>query len=262
MRRFTIYFILFIFSGTLCLFITNNTLLAILTGVCSSALLFLIVHILSINNRVWLALLCNTVYRKLYIRFSISYLFKIKIDDCYLLVRGNRLKDQFQPVGGVYKRFRASNALFTKYGILDDEHMPIDGISKDDLRLLVPARNVIKFIKWYNSRVDREITPEREFREELVNPGILTNKRFNNIEYKYLRTKETRIRYSTYFQCREILIADIYELELNEKQTKELKRLKRVESVNVVWLDALTIRKSGYSKHKQFRISDTSEWIL
>ena len=40
------------------------------------------------------------------VRFSISYLIRIKIPGTskFLLVRGHRIKDQFQPVGGVYKK--------------------------------------------------------------------------------------------------------------------------------------------------------------
>lgn len=33
-------------------------------------------------------------------RMSISYLFKIKIDNKYLLIKGNRI-EQYQPIGGV-----------------------------------------------------------------------------------------------------------------------------------------------------------------
>nr|WP_241158244.1 hypothetical protein [Adlercreutzia sp. ZJ138] len=34
---------------------------------------------------------------------SAAYLFRIKVGGKYLLIRGNRIKDQYQPVGGVYK---------------------------------------------------------------------------------------------------------------------------------------------------------------
>ena len=44
-------------------------------------------------------------YRKKEIRLSFSYLFKIQIDGKYLLIKGNRLKNQYQPVGGVYKYY-------------------------------------------------------------------------------------------------------------------------------------------------------------
>jgi hypothetical protein len=209
-----------------------------------------------------LAILCNTKYRKKHIRFSISYLYKIKVDDKYLLVRGNRLKDQFQPVGGVYKRHKSSDALFKKYKILDDEYMPIDDISKDDLRILVPGINVLKFLKWFNSKEDRELSPEREFQEELVKPGIVSKKNFDKIDYEHLRTVETKIQYSEYFQCKEILIADIYEVNLNDKQVKELRKLQTKSSKKFIWRDAQSIRKRGFNKEEHVRISNSSKWIL
>lgn len=262
MRRFLIYLIIFFVSGLAIFFITNNELLSFIIGIFSSALLVIIDHITVIYNRIWLAVLCNTKYRKKLIRFSISYLFKIKVDDKYLLVKGNRLKDQYQPVGGVYKRFRPTNTLFKKYKILDDEHMPIDDISKDDLRVLVPGPNVIKFLKWFNSKTDRELSPEREFREELVNTGIVSKKNFETIKYHYLDTEETRVRFSDYFQCNEILIADIFELDLNEKQVKELRKLKKKVSTEYTWVDAQSIRQKGFKKGQHIRISDTANWIL
>jgi len=262
MIRILVYLVIFVISGLSIFFITDNNLLSIIIGVFTTALLVIIDHITVFYNRIWLAVLCNTVYRKSYIRFSISYLYKIKVEDKYLLVRGHRVKDQFQPVGGVYKRFKGSNQLFIKYEILDDEYVHIDDISKDDLRVLVPAPKVIKFLKWYNSKTNREVNPEREFREELIKTNIVSSTNFDNLNYNYLKTIETRIRFSEHFQCREILIAEIYEIELNKKQIKELKRLMKTNSKEFIWLDAQTIRKRGYTKDHNVRISDTSKWIL
>lgn len=262
MRRFIIYLCVFIVSGFSVFFVTSKEILSFIIGICSSSFLYLLVNIGSINNRIWLACLCNTVYRKLYIRFSISYLYRIKIDGKYLLVRGNRLKDQYQPVGGVYKRYPSSNYIFRKYGILDDEYMPIDDISKDDLRVLVPARHVIKFIKWYESGKEREVTPEREFREELVQTKILSKKNFSSIEYEYVKKVETKIKFSEHFQCREILIADIYEIIVNNNQIEELRQLQKNDSIQYKWIDAETIRRRGYNKTKVIRISNTAEWVI
>ena len=51
-------------------------------------------------------------YRKKEIRLSFSYLFKIQIDGKYLLIKGNRLKNQYQPVGGVYKYYPEAKPAF------------------------------------------------------------------------------------------------------------------------------------------------------
>lgn len=262
MNRIIIYLILFFVFGVSAFFITNDKISSILIGLCSSIVLLIIDHIILIYNRIRLIILCYTKYRKSYIRFSISYLFKIKVLDKYLLVRGHRLKDQFQPVGGVYKRFSSSNSFFRKHKILDDEFIPIDDISKDDLRILVPAPKVWKFLKWFNSKKERELSPEREFKEELIKTNILSEKHFESINYTYIGREETKIKFSEYFQCYEILIADIYELECSDIQIVELKKTQLKNSNEYIWVNAETIRKRGYQKDDHVRISDTAKWIL
>ena len=50
------------------------------------------------------------------IRFSIAYLYKIKIDNKYLLIKGNKI-EQLQPVGGVYKVYSSFNVIERKLNI-------------------------------------------------------------------------------------------------------------------------------------------------
>ena len=42
-------------------------------------------------------------HRNKEIYLSFSYIYRIEIDGKYLLVRGRRMKDRYQPIGGVYK---------------------------------------------------------------------------------------------------------------------------------------------------------------
>ena len=44
------------------------------------------------------------------IRLSCAYLFRIRYNNKYLLIKGNRI-DQYQPVGGVYKYYDSFNGL-------------------------------------------------------------------------------------------------------------------------------------------------------
>src|SRR5690349_6727875 len=61
------------------------------------------------------------------IRVSISYLFRIRVSGRYLLIRGTRFPDQFQPIGGVYKLFPSGVArLKSSFGAVDDDIIPID----------------------------------------------------------------------------------------------------------------------------------------
>ena len=44
------------------------------------------------------------------VRLSCAYLFRIRYNNKYLLIRGNRI-DQYQPIGGVYKYYDSFNGL-------------------------------------------------------------------------------------------------------------------------------------------------------
>ncbi len=155
------------------------------------------------------------------IRVSFSYLFRIQVDGTYFLVRGNK-KKKFQPVGGVYQKYNGSNAILKDIFQEDDE---MKKGNEKDLRGRVKGKDLKKFIQWFGSRQDREITCHREFYEELINSGMLNKKQFTELHYSYLGTHKTSIFTSEYYG-KEFLLADIYELELDEKKKKEFLKLK------------------------------------
>lgn len=70
----------------------------------------------------------------------------------------------------------------------------------------------------------------REFLEELTLPGILS---FSEIEYRYCGRHFSKISYSRHFNCYELLLADIVELEPTESQLKELRSLSEKKSKNI-----------------------------
>jgi hypothetical protein len=120
------------------------------------------------------------------IRVSASYLYRIKVDAAYLLVRGRRITHQFQPVGGVYKRYPDSTGTLEKLGVKDDTRIPIDDSSREDLRVRVPGKKLLEFMRWYQSREGREVDTWREFQEELLAPGILASDTFPHLYVKHV----------------------------------------------------------------------------
>ena len=168
---------------------------------------------------------CNSVFRDKDIRISISYLFRIKVKGKYLLVHGDRIKNQFQPVGGVYKRLPEAIDFFNKLGIKDDDCIPIDENSENDLRVRVKVKMSQLFLRWYYSGSQREDSVFREFYEELIHTGILTSDRFPYINYRHVYRKQTDIRFVDYFNCYELLIAEIFELIPDKQQEEELIKL-------------------------------------
>lgn len=170
-------------------------------------------------------------YRNKEIRFSISYLFRIKIPNTnsYLLVLNRRIDNQLQPVGGVYKRY-GDDKLFEKWGYMPDNKrngLDVDDESFSDLRFKVKGKHVIDVIKWFEEGKEREISAEREFFEELIKPKIFDAQIFSQIKYKHLKRISKNLKWSEHFSCYEVLIYDIMELLPTQQQNEELIKLSR-----------------------------------
>ena len=75
-----------------------------------------------------------------------SYLYRIKINDKYLLVKNNNY-GHYQLVGGKYKILSDTRSLLIKeFDAIDDPKLPNKGLMKDDFALYIPAKYALKFI--------------------------------------------------------------------------------------------------------------------
>lgn len=165
-------------------------------------------------------------YRKQNIRFSISYLFRIRIPntDHYLLVLNRRIPNQLQPVGGAYQRY-GDNSLFEKWDFSPDNKkngLGTDDISNKDLRFKVKGKHVINVIKWFEEGKEREVSGNREFIEELIEPGIVDKDVFRKVSYRHIKRVSKNLEWSEYHGCNEVLIYDILELLPTPEQEKHL----------------------------------------
>lgn len=215
-------------------------------------------------TRVWLWLKAKFIYPNAFVRLSISYLIRIKLDDKYLLIRGSRIPDQFQPVGGVYKRLRSAEHEFRRLGVLDDEMFSIDQTNKDDLRVRVKGRHVPAFIEWFESGREREIGPWREFFEEMVADGPLSRELFAHGQFEFVKRRTSGMKFSPYVQAQEILIADIFEFHPTQAQEASLRELLQKPADNLLWTDESEIRRLTTSPKGPAprRISPTAEWLI
>lgn len=212
-----------------------------------------------------LALKCS--YRNKRIRVSVSYLIRVKIGEKFLLVKGEKI-NQWQPVGGVYKTFKdtesALSDLLVKY---DDESTPHRPGCERDLRITLPRRNIIKFIRWFESGKEREVGPWREFYEELIETNILPQKEFHFIFARFIRRHRTPIHYSPHFNQDEILVADIYELVPTEDQCAALHSLSDAgENQKFIMLELDSLKRCGFDKKTKsslaIPLSETVTWTI
>lgn len=155
------------------------------------------------------------------VRLSFSYLFRIPIRGKYLLVKGNRLKKQYQPVGGVYKFYTEAKPTLEDFQYRPDIKMG-NTDETDDLRIIIKGKHLLKFMDWFQSMQNREYDPSREFIEELIETNLLPSEVFKKIRYRKVDVHNVGVKYSNYNECDEFVYADIFELVLSEEQTKSI----------------------------------------
>lgn len=195
---------------------TASFVLSVIAGLVSGWLFWIFKYIFESRRNIYTVLYSKILWNT-EIRISISYLFQIKADNKYFLIKGSRI-DQYQPVGGVFKMLESFKEAKRSFELTDDDHLPIDETSKDDLRIRVKGKNLVKLLHWFYTRKNREVGVHREFYEEMIKTGILPEGSLRTFNPEYCRTINTPIRNSVYFGCKEILIYEIYELPLNNSE--------------------------------------------
>ncbi|QIL40428.1 hypothetical protein G7074_14825 [Pedobacter sp. HDW13] len=264
----TLYYIItFLFLGVFIFFgdswipnkQVNDTLHELAIGAFGALLGMAINTIINLRSKLWVCFLAATIYRNQHIRVSAAYIFKINIDGKCLLVKGRNI-DQLQPVGGVYKRLPDSSRLFQDLEILDDKCIPICDTTRQDLRIRVKGKYLHKFLQWFDSNQDREISHWREFCEELIRTHILDSNVFPLINYKFLHRNPLYIHYSAFYECPEILIHEVYELLPTESQVTSLRHLLQTEQLGSKfrWVTEDAIKRLGYlpDNTKPFAIAE------
>ena len=213
------------------------------------------------RKKIGMLLKCYTIYRNEEIRVSLSYLYRIKNKDKYLLVKNRKITGQYQPVGGVYKYYSTAEKYFNKLGVNQHIGFNYEDEFKNDLRVKVPSKNLNKFIKWFHSREDRELDPIREFYEELILPGYLSKSLFAYFDYRYINQVTTKIKKSTHFKCNEILIYTIYELLPTEEQKKELDKMMEISTEEYKWVTLEEIECLGHTRDGDIRVGEHTMYI-
>lgn len=192
------------------------------------------------------------------IRSSFAYLYRIKVADKYLLVQNEHNTGKYQPVGGVYKFYGSEkHKLKNLFHVIDDNKIPNDDSSCGDYRLQMENKYLRKFIKRFDSRNairERIDNVGREFREELIETGILN---WEKISYRYCGRHITELRFGEHFQIYEILLYDVVELIPTPEQEQDLKSLIKTENERYRFATAEQINCLGINSAAE----ELVEWI-
>jgi hypothetical protein len=204
-----------------------------------------------------------------YIRFSMSYQYIIKVNDKFLLVKNNN-NGFYQHVGGKYKRLPISEKILKDFEGIDDLKLPTHGLTKHDMAVFIPAKNAIKFLDWFNTSKDREISHWREFYEELIDGKgrVLNQKNFPYVNYTFKKSLITPLKKAEApgWNCWEILQYDILELLPTNIQEQELQELlMKGETDYLKWADWELIQNLGRNNHDRkliYPIGKHTKWVL
>lgn len=202
------------------------------------------------RRNIWTSIKAMVMYNK-EIRTSVSYLYRIKIDNKYLLIEGNKI-DQFQPIGGVYKTYDSFKDIKDKLEARPEDEKRF--YEKDDLRLILKGQNVSKFISWFSEKRNREISVYREFIEEVISDYGLPIDMLKDIEIEFIKRITPKISFSDYFGEQELMIYDIFELRVNNEHETLLKTAIDEDS-------GLVLVSGDEIKHNSFQYNGKSKKI-
>lgn len=240
---------------------SDPTMTALATGALAG-LLLLIADRPPQLRWLWMALVTTFWCRNRLVRISVSYLFRIKVDSRYLLISSSRWPGTYAPIGGVYKRLPGSKSYLDRLKVLDDDCHAIDDSSSGDLRIRVPGRNVVRFLRWFERNEDRELSPWREFHEEMVAPGHVSAATFPYIFHRHLSRHWTYPRWSKERSRFEMFLADTVEIVLTPAQKTAIEALQG--NGDLRWVTEEEIRACGVVKNVQPTpdISERAIWTL
>ncbi len=179
------------------------------------------------------------------VRFSCAYLFRIKVNGKYFLVKDEQGRPTFQPVGGAYKYYDTPK-IFNEIEFENCNKFAIKDDLEKDLRCFIPRKNARKFAKWYKRNEERETIKDvfREFQEEVLDIVEFSNEKvFDSLECRFCGTHIDREKADSH--TLQIRYADIIEIILNDEQRHEFQKLINTHSTQYRFATEDEIYKKG-----------------
>lgn len=193
---------------------------------------------------------------------SFSYLYRIEVDAKYLLIRGHRMKDRYQPIGGVYKFYQEAKSFLDSIYFQPDT-MVGNVDETDDLRIRIKGKYLLQFMDWFLKMEDREYGPEREFYEELIAQGFLPEEEFRNLHYRKVKVHNKGITKAPIpNKIDEFIYADIFELTLTEKQKQLVKKAVTDHPRDLCLASPEEMRNRRYGSSVEMNLGNNVPWLL
>ena len=213
-----------------------------------------------INGTYWKIYFDRYKYRDKEIRLSFSYLYRIEVNGKYLLVRGRRLKNQYQPIGGVYKFYESAKVFLHSINYVPDTKMQ-NFDETDDLRIRIRGRFLLKFFKWFQEGIGRETEHTRELEEELFVSNLINKESFGKIKIQRIKTHNEGITYSNYLNIDEWMYSEIYEINLSHMQKELILNAVSEHPLDLCLASVEEIRTQCY-KGIEHNIGNNAIWLI
>lgn len=204
----------------------------------------------------------KTTHRNKEIYLSFSYLYKIEINGKYLLVRGNRMKDRYQPIGGVYKFYDEAKPFLESIHYQPDT-MVGNNNETDDLRIRLKGKHLLSFMEWFRKMENREYGPEREFYEELIAPGFISEEKFRHLRYRKVDVHNKGITNAPIpNRIDEVIYADIFEVSLTDEQKQEILAAIEKHPEDLCLATPEEMRSRRYGGSIEMNLGNNVPWLL
>ena len=150
-------------------------------------------------------------------RISYGYLYRVCVNGKYFLITDDHKISNFKVCGGTYKiTDEEKRYLCDKYRAREDDQYNTKAVKKDDYRLIVPAKNLNEVYKKF-SKAQKEDISEMFVKILVEDRQILPGDIFDKVSTRFIR-RDVVIKFPKHFKYFEMVLADIYEVTLNEAQ--------------------------------------------
>lgn len=198
------------------------------------------------------------------IRVSYSYIFRIEIQGKYLLVKDEQGRNNYHPVGGVYKYYPDDIDVSELFNGEYDGLFNATKDTEDDLRLKIRKSKLKSFNKWFFTEKNRENSDNlgREFNEELIDRNILDEKIFSEIKYKYVGSYRKK-SFNKELKLNQIRHYDIFTIKPTNAQRTFLQKLMKNNSEDYIFATQENIINGVvHSACNKYEIAEYTKLIL
>lgn len=196
------------------------------------------------------------------IYLSFSYLYKIEVEGRFLLIRGHRMKDRFQPIGGVYKFYQEAKPFLESIKFQSDT-MIGNTDETDDLRIRIKGKYLLDFIDWFIKMENREYGPEREFYEEMIASNLLPEEQFRHLRYRKIKVHNKGITKAPIpNRIDEVIYADIFEVTLTEIQKQIVKKSVNEHPKDLCLASPEEMKSRCFGGSVEMNLGNNVPWLL